>query len=178
MPTRQQKEQMVSELKEKFETAQVVVLADYRGISVKKVTELRAKLRSAGCEMKVAKNTLAQIAAKEVGIEGLDDYLVGPTVLTFGNEDPVAAAKILSEFAKENKQGLEIKAGVLEGRLVDKAQIKELADLPSREVLLAKVLGGMQAPMYGFANVLAANLRNLVYVLEAVRKQKESEAAS
>ncbi len=178
MPTRQEKEQIVSELKDSFETAQIAILADYKGINVKKITELRAKLRNAGCEMRVAKNTLTKIAAKEAGIEGLDEYLVGPTVLTFSKDDPVAPAKILADFAKEIKQGLDIKAGVLEGKLVDKGEIKRLAELPPREVLLAKVLGGMQAPMYGLASVLSANLRNLVYVLEAIRKQKEGEAAS
>ncbi|MBM7853816.1 large subunit ribosomal protein L10 [Desulfohalotomaculum tongense] len=178
MPTRQEKEQMVAELKEKMEKAQVVILADYHGITVDKITELRSQLRKAGCELKVAKNTLTKIAAKELGIEGLDSYLVGPTVLTFGYQDPAAAAKILSKFAKEIKEGLDIKVGVLEGAVVDKGQIKELANLPSREELLAKVVGGMQAPLYGFAGVLAANLRNLVYVLEAVRKNKEEQAAS
>ncbi|MEG6617514.1 50S ribosomal protein L10 [Peptococcaceae bacterium 1198_IL3148] len=177
MPTKQ-KELAVQEIKEKLGNAQVAILANQRGITVDKITAVRAKLRAAGCEMKVTKNTLTKIAAKELGIEGLDEYLVGPTIIAFGNEDPVAAAKIMSEFAKEVKEGIEIKAGVLEGKLVDKEQIKALAELPSREVLLAKVVGGMQAPMYGFASVLAANLRNFVYVLEAVRKQKEAEAAS
>jgi large subunit ribosomal protein L10 len=178
MPTRE-KELMVQEIKEKLGNAQVTILANQKGITVDKITAVRAKLRAAGCEMKVTKNTLTKIAAEELGIEGLDEHLTGPTILAFGNEDPVSAAKILSDFAKETKDALEIKAGVLEGKLVDKNQIKALADLPSREVLLAKVLGGMQAPMYGFASVLAANLRNLVYVLDAVRKQKEgAETAS
>lgn len=177
MPTKEQKQAMVQEIKEKLSKAQVVILADQKGITVDKVTAVRAKLREAGCEMKVAKNTLTRIAANELGIEGLDKYLVGPTVLTFGNEDPVAAAKIISDFAKDTKDALSIKAGILEGKLVDVEQIKALADLPSREVLLAKVLGGMQAPMYGFASVLAANLRNLVYVLDAIRQQKEAEAS-
>lgn len=177
MPTKEQKVQFVSEIKEKMQDAQVIILAEYRGITVDKITDLRSRLRNAGCEMKVAKNTLAKLAAKDVGIEGLDPYLTGPTVMTFSKEDPVAAAKVLSEFAKEIKKGLDIKGGVLEGKIVDKDQIKALADLPSREVLLAKVLGGMQAPMYGFASVLSANLRNLVYVLDAIRKQKEETAS-
>ncbi|WP_031517427.1 50S ribosomal protein L10 [Desulfofalx alkaliphila] len=177
MPTRQQKEQMVAEVKGKMQNAQVVILSNYRGITVDKITALREKMRKAGCEMKVAKNTLTKIAANELGIDGLDPYLQGPTILTFGNEDPVAAAKILNDFSKEVKKGLEIKVGVLEGKVVSTEEIKALADLPSREVLLAKVLGGMQAPMYGFAGVLSANLRNLVYVLEAIRKQKEETAS-
>lgn len=178
MPTtKAQKAAMLEQVKEKMSSAQVTILADFRGVPVAKITDLRARLRKAGSEMKVAKNTIAGIAAKEIGIEGLDTYLEGPTVFTFGVEDPVAPAKILSDFAKEIKQGVEIKAGILEGKVIDADGVKALADLPSREVLLAKVLGGMQAPMYGFASVLAANLRNLVYVLDQVRQQKEGQAS-
>lgn len=178
MPTtKAQKAVMLEEIKEKMSSSQVTVLADFTGISVAKVTDLRSRLRKAGSEMKVAKNTIAGIAAKELGVEGLEQYLEGPTVFAFGIDDPVAPAKILSEFAKEVKQGVDIKAGLLEGKVIDADGVKALADLPSREVLLAKVLGGMQAPMYGFAGVLAANLRNLVYVLDQVRQQKEGQAS-
>ncbi|CCO07787.1 50S ribosomal protein L10 [Desulforamulus hydrothermalis] len=178
MPTtKAQKAVMLEEIKEKMSQSQVTILADFRGISVAKITDLRARLRKAGSEMKVAKNTVARIAAREIGVEGLDPYLEGPTVFAFGIEDPVAPAKILSDFAKEVKQGVDIKAGILEGKVIDANGVKALADLPSREVLLAKVLGGMQAPLYGFAGVLAANLRNLVYVLDQVRQQKESQAS-
>lgn len=178
MPTtKAQKVAMLGEIKEQMGKSQVTILADYRGIPVSKFTDLRARLRKAGSEMKVAKNTIAGIAATELGVEGLDEYLKGPTVFAFGIEDPVAPAKILSDFAKEIKQGLDIKAGILEGKVIDAEGVKNLADLPSREVLLAKVLGGMQAPMYGFAGVLAANLRNLVYVLDQVRQQKEGQAS-
>lgn len=177
MATKEEKQMIVQQIKEKIDQAQVVVLADQKGITVEQVTAVRTKLRNAGCEMKVTKNTLTSIAAQELGIEGLDDYLVGPTVLTFGNEDPVAAAKIINDFSKDTKNAVSIKAGVLEGKLVSAEQIKELAELPSREVLLAKVVGGMQAPMYGFASVLSANLRNLVYVVDAIRKQKEADAS-
>ncbi|MFZ5600757.1 MAG: 50S ribosomal protein L10 [Bacillota bacterium] len=178
MPTtKAQKTAMLEEIKEKMSNSQVTILADFRGISVAKITNLRSRLRKAGSEMKVTKNTIAGIAAKELGVEGLDQYLVGPTVFAFGIQDPVAPAKILADFAKEVKQGVDIKAGVLEGKVIDADGVKALADLPSREVLLAKVLGGMQAPMYGFASVLAANLRNLVYVLDQVRQQKEGQAS-
>lgn len=178
MPTtKAQKTAMLADIKEKMEKAQVTILADFRGIPVAKITDLRTRLRKAGGEIKVTKNTIAGIAAKEIGIEGLEDYLKGPTVFAFSTEDPVAPAKILSDFAREIKQGLDIKAGVLEGKVINADGVKALADLPSREVLLAKVLGGMQAPMYGFASVLAANLRNLVYVLDQVRQQKEGQAS-
>ena len=174
---KQEKEEMLQMLKEKMGSAQLIVMTDYKGINVSAMTKLRRKMRESGSEFKVAKNTIAKIAARELGIEGMDEYLEGPTALAFGFEDPVAPAKILGDFAKEYKQ-LAIKAGILEGRLVGEAQIKDLANLPSREVLLAKVLGGMQAPMYGFAGALQGLLRNLVYVLEAVREKKAGEATS
>jgi len=174
---KQEKEQMLQMLKEKMGSAQLIVMADYKGINVSAITKLRRKMRESGSELKVAKNTITKIAARELGIEGMDEYLEGPTALAFGFDDPVAPAKILSDFAKEYKQ-LGIKAGILEGRVVDDVQIKELANLPSREVLLARVLGGMQTPMYGFAGALQGLLRNLVYVLEAVREKKAGEATS
>lgn len=174
---KQQKEQMLQMLKEKMGSSQIVVMADYKGIDVQAMTKLRRKMRESGGELKVAKNTIIKIAARELGLEGADPYLEGPTALAFGMDDPVAPAKAMSEFIKEHKK-LEIKAAILEGQIIDAAQVKALANLPSREVLLAKVLGGMQAPMYGFAGALQGLLRNLVYVLDAVREKKAGEAAS
>jgi large subunit ribosomal protein L10 len=167
------KQPVVQEIKGKLEASKGAVLTDYRGLNVAEVTELRTKLREVGVEYKVVKNTLARIAANEIGIEGLDGYLEGPTAIAYGIEDAVAPAKVLSEFAKAHKN-LEIKAGILEGKVIDLNGVKALADLPSREVLLAKLLGSMQSPLYGMANVLQGNLRNLVYVLDAVRKTKEA----
>lgn len=169
------KKQVVEEIKERFQKMQSAVLTDYRGLNVAEVTELRTKLREAGVEFKVLKNTLTKIAADEVGLEGLDPYLEGPTAIAFGIEDVVAPAKVLSDFAKTHK-ALEIKAGILEKKVIDFDGVKALADLPSREVLLAKVLGSMQAPMYGFAGSLQGLLRNFVYVLDAVREKKAAEA--
>jgi len=174
--TRQQKEQMLEMLKEKINSSQLVVFANYQGLNVDAMTKLRRKMRESGSEIKVAKNTIAKLAAKELGLEEINPYLEGPTAFAFGFEDPVAPAKALNSFAKEYKQ-LEIKGGILEGRVVDAKKIAALADLPTREVLLAKVLGGMQAPMYGFAGALQGLLRNLVYVLDAVREKKAGEAA-
>jgi large subunit ribosomal protein L10 len=167
------KQPVVQEIKGKLEASKGAVLTDYRGLNVAEVTELRTKLREVGVEYKVVKNTLARIAANEIGIEGLDGYLEGPTAIAYGIEDAVAPAKVLAEFAKAHKN-LEIKAGILEGKVIDLNGVKALADLPSREVLLAKLLGSMQSPLYGMANVLQGNLRNLVYVLDAVRKTKEA----
>lgn len=168
------KTQLVAEIKDKLQSSAGVVLADYRGLTVADATKLRSQLREAGVEYHVFKNTLIRRAADEVGIEGLDSYLAGPTAVAF-SEDPVASAKILSDFAKTTKT-FTIKAGVLEGKVVDEAQVKALADLPSREVLLAQVLRGMQAPLAGMANVLQGPIRKLGYALEEVRKLKEAEA--
>ena len=169
-----EKESIVLEIKEKFETSKVAVLTDYRGLNVAEATKLRRRLREAGCEFKIAKNTLTNLAASRVGLEGLEPFLEGQVAIAFG-ADPVMPAKILSEFIRETKK-MEIKAGVLDGKVIDAKGVKVLADLPPREVLLAMVLGGMQAPLYGFASVLQGTLRSFVYTLEAVRKMRTEEA--
>lgn len=176
MPTRKEKEKSLEEIREKLKSAKVTIMADYRGLNVASMTKLRGRLREKGCDLKVAKNTLTLKAAREMGIEGLEPYLEGPTVMAFSSEDLVAPAKIFTDFVKETKI-FEIKGGILEGRVLDVKAVRELSDLPSREVLLARLLGGMQTPMYGFATVLQGTLRNFAYVLEAVRKQKAGETA-
>ncbi|AGK99932.1 50S ribosomal protein L10 [Desulfoscipio gibsoniae] len=173
---KQEKEQMLQMLKEKMGSSQITIMTDYKGINVDAMTKLRRKMRESGSELKVAKNTIIKIAARELNMEGADPYLEGPTALAFGMSDPVAPAKVLNEFIKEHKK-LEIKAAILEGQVIDAAQVKALAGLPSREMLLAQVLSGMQAPMYGFAGALQGLLRNLVYVFDAVREKKAGEAA-
>ena len=176
MPNIEEKSQVVAEIKEKFQQSAGVVLADYRGLTVAEVTQLRNQLRQAGVEYKVLKNTLVRRAAQEVGVEGLEAYLEGPTALAF-SADPVAPAKVLSDFVKTNKlKTFQIKAGVVEGRVVGPERVKDLAELPSREVLLAMVLRGMQAPLAGMANVLQGPIRKMGYALEEVRKLKEAQA--
>jgi large subunit ribosomal protein L10 len=170
----QEKEAVVSEIQKKFEMAKTVVLADYRGLNVEEVTELRKKMREAGIDYKVLKNTMTSRAAKAANIEGLDDYLSGPTALAFSNQDYVAPAKILADFAKDHKK-LELKAGVLDGKVIDLESVKNLANLPSREVLLGKLAGLFQAPVRGLVTVLSGPLRNFAYAVEAVRKQKAGE---
>lgn len=172
---RPEKVAMVKEIQERLSSAQGAVLADYRGINAGDMTELRKQLREAGVEFKVLKNTLAIRAAQELELNDLIPFLTGPTAFAFGYEDPVAPAKILGEFAKKNK-ALEIKGGIVEGSVIGPEGVAELADLPSREVLLSMVLRGMQGPISGLVNVLHGNIRNLVYALEAVRKQKEATA--
>ncbi len=170
---RPEKEALLAELTEKMGAAQSMIVTDYRGLNVAELTELRRKLREAGVEFKVAKNTLLRMAAKNVGIEGLDEILTGPTGVAFGVSDPVAPAKILSQFAKDHK-ALEIKAGTLGTRVIGVEEIKNLADLPSREQLLAMVAGAFQAPIAGLVNVLQGPLRKFVYAVDAVKRQKES----
>ena len=171
----EEKKQIVEEIKSKFLEAQSAVLVDYRGLNVEQITELREKFLQQGVDYKVYKNTMMRFAAKEAGLEGLLEYLVGPTAVAFGMEDPVGAAKIISEFAKTHKT-LKVKAGMVDGKVIDLDGVKELAALPSREMLIAKVLGGFNAPIAGFANVLQGNIRNLVYALNGIKEQKEAQA--
>ncbi|MBX5476398.1 MAG: 50S ribosomal protein L10 [Clostridia bacterium] len=168
---RELKEARVAEIKEKLERAPAAVLADFRGLTVADDTELRRRLRAAGVEYSVVKNTLLGLAAKQAGITGLEPHLEGPTAIAFSFSDATAAARELSAFAKDHQQ-LQIKAGILEGRVVSAAEVKALADLPPREVLLAKVLAGIQAPLTQLAVVLAAPLRGFVTAANALREQR------
>lgn len=167
----EQKKLVVKELSEKVKAAQSFILADYRGLTVEQDTEMRNALRAAGVEYKVVKNTLTSIAMKENGYDNLDSFLNGPTSMAISSTDAVAPAKVLIEYAKKF-ENLQIKVGVVEGKIIDINGIKALADLPSREVLIAKALGGFNAPISGFANVLNANLRGLVVALNAIAEQK------
>jgi large subunit ribosomal protein L10 len=173
---RPEKVAKVEEIRERLSRVQGAVITDYRGLDVGEITELRKQLREAGVEFKVLKNTLTILAAREVGMEEIVPYLTGPTAIAFGYDDPVTAAKIISEFAKKNKE-LEIKGGLVEGRVLGPEAVQALADLPSREVLLSMVLRAMQGPIAGMMNVLQGNIRNFVYALEAVRKKKEEAGA-
>jgi len=172
----EEKKQIVQEIKEKVEKAQGIVLVDYRGLTVEEVTELRRNYRKAGVEYKVYKNTLMRFAFKEAGLEEFNEYLKGPSAIAFGYDDPVQPAKVTSDFAKDHDK-LEIKAGIVDGKIVSVAEVKELANLPSREVLIAQVLGGFNAPIAGLANVLQGTIRKLVYALNAVKEKQEAQGA-
>ncbi len=169
----EQKKQVVQQIKDKIEKAQSVVLVDYRGLNVEEVTDLRKKYTEAGVEYKVYKNTLMRFAFKEAGLEEFNKNLTGPNAIALSYEDAVSAAKITNQYAKENEK-LEIKAGIVDGNVIDIEGIKALANIPSREVLIAQVLGGLNSPITGFVNVLQGNIRNLVYVLNAISEQKEA----
>jgi large subunit ribosomal protein L10 len=166
-----EKKEMVVQLTDKLKKSESIVLADYRGLTVGQDTELRSALRKAGVEYRVLKNSLIRFAAKESGLEELEPYLVGPTALAISDSDPIAPAKVLHEYSKKFNK-LELKAGVVEGKILDINGIKAIADLPPREVLIAKVLGGFNAPITGFVNVLSANIRGLVVALNAIAEKK------
>ncbi len=168
---RDSKEQVISELASKLATAKAAFLADYRGLNVEQVNNLRGELRKTGVEYRVVKNTLLRLAAKQTGVECLSEYLEGPTAIAIVQEDPVAPAKVLSDFAKANNK-FELKVGALDGKVLSIADIKALSELPSREVLLAKVLGSLNAPASNFVGVLAAIPRSLVQVLAAIQDKK------
>lgn len=157
---------------DKLLRAKAVFLADFRGMNVGQATELRNELRKANAEYKVVKNTLLEIASKGTDKEGLNPYYAGPTAIALCYDDPVAAAKVLSKFNKENTNPFTLKAGVLTGKTINVSEIQALADLPSREVLIAKMLGSMQAPASNFVRVLAAVPGGFVRALDGIRAQK------
>jgi len=150
-----EKRRQVEEITAKLKESAATVLVDYRGLNVAQVTELRKKLREAGVEFKVLKNTLVSRAANNAELPDLNPLLTGPTAVAFSKEDVVAPAKVLSEFAKEN-EALKIKGGVVEGRFADVKQIEALAKLPSREALLSMLLSVLQAPVRNFALAVKA----------------------
>ncbi len=168
---RTEKAAEIESLKSKFETAQLTILADYKGLSVAAITDLRRKLRAHQGSLKVVKNRLAKIAVKGTGAEFLASHFTGTTVVALTSGDPAAVAKVVSNFAKENDK-LKIKAGALTGKALDLNAVKALADMPSREQLIAKLMGSMNAPATNLVSVLSQIPRQLVTVLSAVRDQK------
>jgi len=168
------KKAVVTEIKQKFESSHSAVLIDYRGLTVAEVTDLRNQCRAAGIDYVVLKNTMINLAAEELGIKGLESHLKGPTAVAFGMKDAVAPAKVLTEFIKKVKK-TEVKCGVVDNRVIDAKGVAALAELPPKEVLIARLMGSLNAPMTNCAGVLSAILRSAVYAVEAVRKQKAGE---
>ncbi|MGE5673234.1 MAG: 50S ribosomal protein L10 [Mycobacterium leprae] len=176
MTVRPEKELSIAQVKEALQNAKSVVLADNKGMTVAQVTKLRKELREVGVDLKVAKNTFIRIAAKDLGIEGLDPYLHGTTTLAFSKNDEASGAKKIRDFfAKDKDPKFVVKAGILENQVLNAAGVKELADLPSREVLLAQVLAGIQAPLQGVAGALNGLLSGFAYALDARIKQVEAQ---
>lgn len=159
------KKAVVAGIVEKMQAAQSVVFVDYRGLNAEQTTNMRAECRKAGVEFIVLKNTMIELAAKEMNISGLSEHLAGPTAVAFSMQDPASAAKIMLKYAKDTKK-LSVKCGYLEGNVVDEAVVQSLSELPSREVLIAKIMGSLNAP-----------ITNFVYVVEALRKKLAGEEA-
>lgn len=173
MSAREDKVQIVAELKERLANSSSAIFVDYRGLTVEEVTRLRKQLREAGVIYKVYKNTLIEIAARQLDMEDITPYLTGPTAVAFGVEDPVTPAKLLSESMSSLKK-MEFKAGIVEGKIVDVKAIEALAKLPSKQELIAKMLGSINAPIANLVGVLSGPMRAFIYALSAIREQKEA----
>lgn len=166
-----EKVEAVSELHEKFARAVSAVLADFRGLTVQEITDLRQQLRDASLELAVVKNTLARLAVQETAFEKLSPYLKGPTSITFSYRDSVAPAKVLSAYGRRQPK-LAVRAGLFEGELVPAEKIAEIADLPPRDVILAQALAAMQGPLAGLVGTLEGVLRTLIGTLQAIHDKK------
>lgn len=164
----------VDEITQRLNSAKSMVMVDYKGITVEEINALRVKFREAGVDYVVLKNSLVKRALNNAGITELDELLVGPSAFAFGMKDEVGPAKVIDEFITQTKSDkMTIKAGILEGKVVEPSAIVALSKLPPREVLIAKMMGSLNAPVTNFVGVLSATLRSLVYAVDAVRKQKE-----
>lgn len=169
------KKQIVSELSEDLKAAHTGVIVDYKGITVEADTKLRRQLREAGSQYRVVKNTLLRLALEEAGITGLDDALQGTTAVAVSNDDYVAPAKILAGFAEKNEK-FTIKAGFIDGKSADAAQIKTLASLPPKEELVAQALRGLNGPISGLVTVLNGTMKGLVVALNAIAEKQQQSA--
>ncbi|MBN1176117.1 MAG: 50S ribosomal protein L10 [Dehalococcoidales bacterium] len=171
----EKKEKIVESLQDMFSRCNVGILTDYRGLTTGEMNALRRRLREAGIEYRVVKNSLAQFAAKNAGIEELADSFTGPVAVAFGYGEIPEPARVLTEYIRTAKSILSIKGGVFEDRVLDPREVESLAKLPSREILISQVLAGMQSPIYGLVNVLAGPIRGIMGVLQARIQQLEGE---
>jgi large subunit ribosomal protein L10 len=174
MPT-PEKSQTIAELSDQLAKATLVIVTDYRGLKVADLQALRGNLRPTGAEFRVAKNTLTRIAAEQAGVSGLDDLLEGPSALVFAYTDPVQSAKAISDFVRSSRV-LAIKGGVMGDRAVSAAEVEAIATLPSREELIAKLLGMLISPMSRAMGVLTGPSRSMVYLMNARAGQFEEAA--
>jgi large subunit ribosomal protein L10 len=175
--TKAQKQETVTALAARLKRSTTLYVTDFTGLDVAKMTQLRRRLRQAGTEFVVVKNTLARRALGNAQVPGLEQHLAGPTGLVLAGADPVAAAKVLADFAKEFEKPA-IKVGLVDGKAVTPAQVTRLASLPSRLELLSQLGGALQAPLAGFAGALNGLLMNMVGALEALRAKRAEGAAS
>lgn len=174
--TKKKKQELVKSYTEEFSRSQAAILTDYRGLSVAELNQLRNKMRETGSGYHIVKNRLAKLALREAGLPVPEELLQGPTAIGFCYDDVVAPAKVLTEYAKESKT-LIVKGGILGARVIDGQAISSLADLPSRDVLLAQLLSSIQSPIAGLVNVLNGPLRGLVTMLKARADQLEAGSA-
>lgn len=165
MPTAQ-KAAEIDLLVERFGRSQMTILADYRGLSVTQMQDLRARLRPVDSEFRVAKNTLVRIAAERAGVEGLDTFLEGPTAVMFAFSDVAGSAKVLSDFARTSRI-LQVKAGMMNGQVLSPSDVEAIATLPPREELLGKLVGVLASPMSRVVGVLSGPSRSVAYLLNA-----------
>lgn len=168
---RDEKEQLVQVLHDELEKSQAVFVTDYMGLTVERITKLRREIKGVGGSYKVVKNTLLRRATEGTPAKGIEQFFVGPTAIAIAKTDAVAVAKALVNFAKDNEK-FEIQAGMLGNRTITAADIQELSKMPPREVLLARMLGSMNAPVSNFVGVLSAIISQLVYVLKAIENKK------
>ncbi len=173
----QDKKAIVEELQEKFRQSRIVIVTDYKGLNVEKMNALRRKLREENIEYRVVKNTLLVRAAQDTNVAALEPHFTGPSAIAMSFEDPVAPAKVLTDFAKENEK-LEIKVGLLRGKILEMDDIKALSSLPSREVLLSQLLSAMNGVPGGFVRTLAAVPQGLLNALVAIKDQKDQPEAA
>ncbi len=171
----EKKEKIVESLQDTFSRCNVGILTDYRGLTTGEMNTLRRRLREAGIEYRVVKNSLAQFAVKNAGIEELADSFTGPVAVAFGYGEIPEPARVLTEYIRTTKSILSIKGGFFEDRVLGPREVESLAKLPSREVLISQVLAGMQSPIYGLVNVLAGPIRGIMGVLQARIQQLEGE---
>lgn len=169
----EKKVKIVESLQETFSRCNVGILTDYRGLTTAELSGLRRKLREAGIEYKVVKNSLAQLAVKKAGMDELADSFTGPVAVAFGYGEIPDAAKVLTDYIRTTKSILSIKGGFLTNRVLSSKEVESLAKLPPREVLISQVLAGMKSPIYGLVNVLAGPIRGIMGVLQARIKQLE-----
>jgi large subunit ribosomal protein L10 len=170
---RPEKVQAVADIREGLESAEAVFLTEYRGLTVQAVQDLRRALRDSGADYKVVKMTLARLAAGDAGIEGLDEYLAGPTALAFANSDPVATAKALKTFSKDHEVFV-LKAGYLSGNVLTPEEVSKLAEIEPREILLAKIAGAAKAPLFSAAGMFGSFTRNAASMFSQLLDKKES----
>ena len=171
--SREKKTLVIDSLSEIFSQCSLGILADYRGLSAPEMTGLRRQLRGAGVEFRVVKNTLARFAAEKAGNSQLGEMMTGPVAVAFGYGEETGPAKVLVGYIRDTKSSLEIKGGFSGDRVLSRQEVVSLADLPPREVLIARVIGGMQSPIHNLVSQLAAPIRGFVGVLQARIQQLE-----